>query len=82
MLDTMVLVINNIQRGKPNINVDRAVQQFSHQIDRDRIFSLPFDTHIFEGMQITLELLSPKSRRRYLELAAALAVLFPSSAAD
>jgi MinD-like ATPase involved in chromosome partitioning or flagellar assembly len=82
LLDTMVLVINNIQRGKPNINVDRAVQQFSHQIDRDRIFSLPFDTHIFEGMQITLELLSPKSRRRYLELAAALAVLFPSSAAD
>ncbi len=77
LLDTMVLVINNVQRGKPNIDVQRAVKLFSRQIGRERIFVLPFDSHIFEGGQITLELLSPASRRRYLELAAAISELFP-----
>lgn len=77
LLDTMVLVINNSQRGKSNINVDAAVKQFARQIGRERIFVLPFDSHIFEGRQITLELLSAKSRRRYLELAAAISELFP-----
>ncbi len=77
LLDTMVLVINNVQRGKPNVNLDRAVKQFARQIGRDRIFVLPFDDHIFEGRQITLELLSAKSRRRYLELAARVSELFP-----
>ncbi len=77
LLDTMVLVINHVQRGKPNINVGQAVNQFSRQLGRDRIFVLPFDDHIFEGRQITLELLSAQSRRRYLELAAVISDLFP-----
>lgn len=80
LLDTMVLVINNVQRGKPNVNLDRAVKQFGRQIGRERIFVMPFDDHIFEGRQITLELLSAKSRRRYLELAARIAGLFPRPA--
>lgn len=82
LLDTMVLVINNIQRGKPNIDVERTVKVFSRQIGRERIFVLPFDAHIFEGGQITLELLSATSRRRYLELAAAISELFPRVAAN
>jgi MinD-like ATPase involved in chromosome partitioning or flagellar assembly len=73
----MVLVINNVQRGKPNVNLDRAVKQFGRQIGRERIFVMPFDNHIFEGRQITLELLSAKTRRRYLELAARVSELFP-----
>ena len=80
LLDTMVLVINNVQRGKTNVNLDRAVKQFARQIGRERIFVLPFDSHIFEGRQITLELLSAKSRRRYLELAARISELFPRPA--
>lgn len=80
LLDTMVLVINNVQRGKPNVSLDRAVKQFGRQIGRERIFVLPFDSHIFEGRQITLELLSARSRRRYLELAARIAELFPRAA--
>jgi MinD-like ATPase involved in chromosome partitioning or flagellar assembly len=77
LLDTMVLVINNVQRGKPNVNLDRAVKQFGRQIGRERIFVMPFDNHISEGRQITLELLSAKTRRRYLELAARVSELFP-----
>lgn len=80
LLDTMVLVINNVQRGKPNVSLDRAVKQFGRQIGRERIFVMPFDNHIFEGRQITLELLSAKTRRRYLELAARIAELFPRPA--
>jgi len=80
LLDTMVLVINNVARGKPNVNLHRAVDQFARQIGRERIFVLPFDSHIFEGRQITLELLSAKTRRRYLELAARIAELFPRAA--
>lgn len=82
LLESMMLVINNVQRGKPNIDVDRAVAQFSRQVGRERIFVLPFDSHLFEGRHITLELLSAKSRRRYLELAAAISGLFPGPAAD
>ena len=76
-LDTMILVINNVQRGKPNVSLDRAVKQFARQIGRERIFVMPFDDHIFEGRQITLELLSAKTRRRYLELATRISELFP-----
>jgi MinD-like ATPase involved in chromosome partitioning or flagellar assembly len=78
-LDTMILVINSAQRGKPNVSLDRAVKQFARQIGRERIFVMPFDDHIFEGRQITLELLSAKTRRRYLELAARISELFPQA---
>ncbi len=82
LLETMVLVINHAQRGKPNVDVARAVVQFARQIGRDRIFVMPFDSHIFEGGKIIVEALSAKTRRGYLELAAALSELFPTSAAE
>lgn len=82
LLETTILVINHTQRGKANIDVDKAVEQFSRQIRAERIFVLPFDSHIQEGKQITLELLSAKSRRRYLELAGSIAELFPKVAGD
>jgi MinD-like ATPase involved in chromosome partitioning or flagellar assembly len=80
LLDTAVLVINTTVRGKLNVDVAKVVEQFSRQIRAERIFVTPFDPHIHEGKEITLELLSPKSRRRYLELAAAVADLFPKIA--
>jgi len=80
LLDTAVLVINTTVRGKLNVDVAKAVERFSRQIRAERIVVCPFDTHIHEGKEITLELLSPKSRRRYLELAAAVADLFPKIA--
>lgn len=82
LLETMVLVINQVQRGKPNVDVARAVTQFARQIGRDRIFVMPFDSHIFEGGKIIVEALNARTRRGYLELAAALSELFPTSAAE
>jgi MinD-like ATPase involved in chromosome partitioning or flagellar assembly len=77
LLDTAVLVINNVHSGRPNVDLARVVKQFAYRIAPERIFVLPFDEHIFEGRQIILELLSAKTRRRYLEMAARISELFP-----
>jgi MinD-like ATPase involved in chromosome partitioning or flagellar assembly len=77
LLESAVLVINHNERGKPNVDVAKAVEQWSRQIRAEHIIQLPFDPHVHEGKQITLALLSKKSRRRYLELAALLADTFP-----
>lgn len=80
LLDTAVLGINYTSSDRPNVDVPRAVEQFSREFRPERIFQLPFDRHVHEGKEITLELLSKKSRRRYLEMAAALSDLFPQTA--
>ncbi|MGH3596885.1 MAG: MinD/ParA family protein, partial [Mycobacterium sp.] len=36
-----------------------------------------FDQHVHDGNEITLEWMSKQSRRRYLEMAATLADMFP-----
>lgn len=77
LLDTAVLVINRNEPGRPNVDVAAATEQFSRTIKPARIFDLPFDRHLHEGKEITLELMSKKSRRRYLEIAAALSDLYP-----
>ncbi len=77
LLDTAVLVINRNEAGRPNVDVAAASEQFSRSIKPTRIFELPFDRHLHEGKEITLELMSKKSRRRYLEIAAALSDLYP-----
>ncbi len=77
LLESAVLVINQTQRGKAKVDVNKAVEQFSRQIAPERIFVCPFDDHVDEGKRITLELMSAASRRRYLEIAAAIADLVP-----
>lgn len=77
LLDAVLLVINHNDQGKPNVVIPKVVEQFSRKIDLERIFILPFDRHIHEGREITLKLLSKKSRRGYLELAATLSDFFP-----
>jgi MinD-like ATPase involved in chromosome partitioning or flagellar assembly len=82
LLESAILVINHIERGKPNVDVERAIEQWSRQIRADHILVLPFDSHVHEGKEITLELLSKKTRRRYLEVAALIADQFPKTAAE
>ena len=77
LLDTAVLAINRTESGRPNVDVAQAIEQFSREIRPDRIYELPFDRHLHEGKEITLELLNKKTRRRYLEIAAALSDLYP-----
>jgi MinD-like ATPase involved in chromosome partitioning or flagellar assembly len=80
LLESTVLVVNHTEPGKPNVVVGKAVEQFSRQLPPQRVIVLPFDPHVHEGKEIILELLSSKSRHRYLEMAAALSEMFPRTA--
>jgi MinD-like ATPase involved in chromosome partitioning or flagellar assembly len=80
LLESAILVINHTEPGRPNILVNKAVEQFGRQLRPDRVIVLPFDSHVHEGREIVLELLSRKSRRRYLQMAAALSEMFPRTA--
>ncbi|MBO0864284.1 MAG: MinD/ParA family protein [Mycobacterium sp.] len=77
LIDSSVLVINHTEQGKPNALVNKELQQLSARFAANRVVVLPFDRHVYEGKEITLPRLSKKSRRGYLELAAALADVFP-----
>jgi MinD-like ATPase involved in chromosome partitioning or flagellar assembly len=76
-IESMVLAINHTERGKPGTAVARGLEQLSGQFIPKRVVELPFDQHVHEGKEIALQHLSKRSRRRYLEMAAALADMFP-----
>jgi len=77
LIDSTVLVINHTEQEKPNALVNKELQQLSEQFPANRVVVLPFDRHVYAGKEITLPRLSKKSRRGYLEMAAALADMFP-----
>lgn len=79
LLTSMVLAVNHIEAGKPDAAVYQELEKMSRQFPAARVIMLPFDRHLADGSGITLERLSKESRRSYLEMAAALADLFPSS---
>jgi chromosome partitioning protein len=76
-IESTVLVINHIERAKPSGPVNNRLQQLSDQFAPKRVVNLPFDRHVHEGQEIVLERLGKRSRRAYLEMAAALADMFP-----
>ncbi len=76
-IESSVLAINHTERGKPSAAVTSGLQQLSAQFAPHRVVVLPFDQHVHEGKEIALSRLSKQSRRRYLEMAAALADMFP-----
>jgi MinD-like ATPase involved in chromosome partitioning or flagellar assembly len=77
LVESTVLVINHTERGKPTRPVQNRLQQLSDQFVPKRVVNLPFDRHVHEGQEITLERLGKRSRRGCLEMAAALADMFP-----
>jgi MinD-like ATPase involved in chromosome partitioning or flagellar assembly len=76
-VESAVLAINHTERGRPSGPVRTRLQQLSDQFAPNRVAILPFDRHVHEGNEITLERLGKQSRRGYLEMAAALADIFP-----
>lgn len=78
LVESTVLAINHTERGKPNALLSMELEKLSGQFPPNCVVVLPFDTHVHEGKEISLERLSKKSKREYLELAAALADMFPS----
>jgi MinD-like ATPase involved in chromosome partitioning or flagellar assembly len=76
-IESTVLVINHTERGRPSRPVNNRLRQLSDRFGPKRVVSLPFDRHVHEGQEIALERLCNRSRRGYLEIAAALADMFP-----
>jgi MinD-like ATPase involved in chromosome partitioning or flagellar assembly len=76
-IESAVLVINHTEALKPNSSVTHRLQMLSGQFAPNRVVVLPFDRHVHEGNEIVLDRLGRQSRRGYLEIAAALADMFP-----
>lgn len=75
MLATAVLAINHTEPGRPSTVAGKELEQLSADVAATVV--LPFDRHIHAGKEIGLDRLGKESRRAYLELAAALADMFP-----
>jgi MinD-like ATPase involved in chromosome partitioning or flagellar assembly len=76
-VESAVLAINQTQRGRPSGPVHQRLQQLCDRFAPNRVVTLPFDRHVHEGNEIALEGLGKQTRRGYLEMAAALADIFP-----
>jgi MinD-like ATPase involved in chromosome partitioning or flagellar assembly len=76
-LESAVLAINHTERGRPNGPAHQRLQQLSDRFAPNRVVTLPFDRRVHEGNEIALESLGKRTRRGYLEMAAAIADIFP-----
>jgi MinD-like ATPase involved in chromosome partitioning or flagellar assembly len=78
LIGSTVLAINRVEPRKPDAVAAKELEQLSAHVAATVV--LPFDRHVHEGREIGLDKLSKDSRRCYLEMAAALADMFPSRA--
>ncbi|MGH3556040.1 MAG: MinD/ParA family ATP-binding protein [Mycobacterium sp.] len=86
LVSRLVLVINHIRghtsrkdRKKSDQLVATLVERFSRWVPRERIFVIPFDPHIAAAGVVDLDQLRPRTRRRFLELSAAVASGFSTT---
>ena len=75
LMKSTVLAINRIEPAKPGAVAAKELEELSARVAST--VELPFDRHVHEGKEIGLDRLSKESRRRYLEMAAALADMVP-----
>lgn len=78
LLRSTVLAVNHIEPAKTHSVAAAELERLSGLVAATVV--LPFDRHVHEGRKIALERLSKRSRRSYLELAAALADMFRTPA--
>ncbi|UQX11840.1 MinD/ParA family ATP-binding protein [Candidatus Mycobacterium methanotrophicum] len=76
-IESTVLAINHTEQGKASGPVSNRLQQLSDQFAPERVVNLPFDRHVHQGQEIALGQLGKRGSRGYLEMAAALADMFP-----
>jgi MinD-like ATPase involved in chromosome partitioning or flagellar assembly len=75
LLASTVLTINHVEPGKVGVLAAKELDELSARVAATVV--LPFDRHVHNGKEIGLDRLSRESRRSYLEMAAALADMFP-----
>lgn len=70
-----LLAVNHTEPAKVEAVAAKELEDLSARVAATVV--LPFDRHVHTGKEIGLDRLSKESRRRYLEMAAALADMFP-----
>ena len=78
LMPATVLAVNHIAPAKLDAVAAKELERLSKQVAATVM--LPFDRHVHSGKEIGLDQLSRESRRSYLEMAAALADMFPGRA--
>lgn len=77
LAESATLAISHTEQRKPRAWVSKELRELSDRFSPERVAVLPFDRHVNEDNEIVPSRLSRESRRRYLEMAAALADMFP-----
>jgi MinD-like ATPase involved in chromosome partitioning or flagellar assembly len=66
-----IAVVNAVRPGSGKVDLSKVVDHFSRRCRAVRL--VPFDPHLEEGAEISLERLKPKTREALIELAAVVA---------
>ena len=74
-MSSTVLAINHVAPGKVGVVAAKELDELSARVAATVV--LPFDRHVHDGKEIGIDRLSKESKRSYLEMAAALADMFP-----
>ncbi len=82
LINRCVVVINHTKPGSASADIDDMKSQFARHVGEGRVFEVPFDRHIAEGVEINLSLVSGEVRRRVVEIAAALSENFDKPRED
>lgn len=77
MVRNSIAVINAVRPRSGKVDMKKVVDHFSRRCRA--VHEVPFDPHLEEGAQISLERLKPETREALLELAAAVAAGFTTA---
>jgi MinD-like ATPase involved in chromosome partitioning or flagellar assembly len=79
LLAHAVVVLNNVTGRTDRKMVDTLVEAFSRRVGSERVFVLPYDAHIAAAGVVDIDQLRPATRRRFLEITAAVAANFTAA---
>jgi MinD-like ATPase involved in chromosome partitioning or flagellar assembly len=77
MVRNSIAVVNGVRPRSGKVDMQKVVDHFSRRCRAVR--QVPFDPHLEEGAEISLERLKPETREALLELAAVVAEGFPGA---
>ncbi|KUH82471.1 chromosome partitioning protein ParA [Mycobacterium sp. GA-1999] len=77
MVRNSIAVINAVRPRSGKVDMRKVVDHFNRRCRA--VLEVPFDPHLEEGAEISLDRLKPETRQALLELAAAVAAGFPGA---
>jgi MinD-like ATPase involved in chromosome partitioning or flagellar assembly len=80
LLSRAVVVINDVTGRTDRKLLETLVERFSRWVGRSRVFVLPHDRHIAAAGLLEIDQVRPATRRRFLEITAAVASGFAATA--